>query len=262
MNINLKNRNALVGASTQGIGAGIAIELAKCGANVTLMARNEDKLKNSLNALPIITENQKHQYLVADFSDFESFKIIIKNYFQENKIDILVNNTNGPEPGMAVDKGVDDFQKAFDLLFKTVCETTALALPHMIEQKNGRIINVSSLSVKEPINNLVLSNSIRSAVAAWSKSLSNEVAQHNITINNILTGYFDTERIQTLIKVESENTDNSIEEIKKTRENKIPMKRLGKPEEYGHLVSFLASDYAAYITGTSIPLDGGLANIY
>lgn len=262
MNINLINRNALVGASTQGIGAGIAIELAKCGANVTLMARNEDKLKNSLNALPIITENQKHQYLVADFSDFESFKIIIKNYFQENKIDILVNNTNGPEPGMAVDKGVDDFQKAFDLLFKTVCETTALALPHMIEQKNGRIINVSSLSVKEPINNLVLSNSIRSAVAAWSKSLSNEVAQHNITINNILTGYFDTERIQTLIKVESENTNNSIEEIKKTRENKIPMKRLGKPEEYGYLVSFLASNYAAYITGTSIPLDGGLANIY
>ena len=262
MNIDLTNKNALVGAATQGIGAGIATELAKCGANVTIMARNEEKLKNSVAELPVINANQKHQYLVADFSDFESFKIIISDYFKENNIDILVNNTNGPEPGMAIDKGVDDFQKAFDLLFKTVCATTALALPYMIEQKNGRIINVSSLSVKEPINNLVLSNSIRSAVAAWSKSLSNEVAQHHVTINNVLTGYFDTERIQKLIKVESEQTGKSPEEIRKARENKIPMKRLGKPEEYGHLVTFLASDYAAYITGTSIPLDGGLANIY
>lgn len=262
MNIDLTNKNALVGASTQGIGLGIATELAKCGANVTLMARNEDKLKNSVASLAIINQNQKHHYLVADFSDFGSFKTIITDYFKENNIDILVNNTNGPEPGMALDKGIGDFQKAFDLLFKTVCEMTALALPYMIEQKNGRIINVSSLSVKEPINNLVLSNSIRSAVAAWSKSLSNEVAPHSITINNVLTGYFDTERIQKLIKVESEQTGKSLEEIKKARENKIPMKRLGKPEEYGHLVAFLASDYASYITGTSIPLDGGLANIY
>lgn len=262
MNIELKNKNALVGAATQGIGLGIATELAKCGANVILMARNEEKLKNSVAQLPVINADQKHHYLIADFSDFDGFKIIISDYFKENEIDILVNNTNGPDPGMAIDKGVDDFQKAFDLLFKTVCETTSLALPHMIEQKNGRIINVSSLSVKEPINNLVLSNSIRSAVAAWSKSLSNEVAQYDITINNVLTGYFDTERIQNLIEVESENSNRSIEEIRKARENKIPMKRLGKPEEYGHLVSFLASDYAAYITGTSIPLDGGLANTY
>ncbi|MCD9856012.1 SDR family oxidoreductase [Epilithonimonas sp. JDS] len=262
MNIDLTNKNALVGAATQGIGAGIANELAKCGANVTLMARNEEKLKNSLAALPVINDNQKHQYLVADFSDFESFKTIISGYFKSNSVDILVNNTNGPEPGMALKKNVDDFQTAFDLLFKTVCETTTLALPYMIEQKNGRIINVSSLSVKEPIDNLVLSNSIRSAVAAWSKSLSNEVAQHCITINNVLTGYFDTERIQKLIKAESEQSGKSIEEIKTVRENKIPMKRLGKPEEYGHLVAFLASDYASYLTGASIPLDGGLANVY
>lgn len=262
MNIDLTNKNALVGAATQGIGLGIATELAKCGANVTVMARNEEKLKKSVAQLAVINEKQKHEYLVADFSDFDNFKMIISAYFKNNSVDILVNNTNGPEPGMAVDKDVDDFQKAFDLLFKTVCEMTALALPYMIEQKNGRIINVSSLSVKEPINNLVLSNSIRSAVTAWSKSLSNEVAQHNVTINNVLTGYFDTERIQKLIKVESEQSGKSIEEIKKARENKIPMKRLGKPEEYGHLVAFLASDYASYLTGASIPLDGGLANNY
>jgi 3-oxoacyl-[acyl-carrier protein] reductase len=262
MNIQLISKNALVGAATQGIGAGIALELAKCGANVTVMARNEEKLKAFVASLPVINDEQKHQYLVVDFSDFENYKQIITEYFKNKSVDILVNNTNGPAPGLAMEKDVEDYQEAFDLLFKTVCETTMLALPYMINQKNGRIINVSSLSVKEPINNLVLSNSIRSAVIAWSKTLSIEVAKHNVTINNILTGYFDTERIKGMIDHEAQKSNRSIEEIKKGREDKIPMKRLGKPEEYGHLVAFLASEYAAYITGTSIPLDGGLNNTY
>lgn len=262
MNIQLFSKNALVGAATQGIGLGIALELAKCGANVTIIARNEAKLKKAVSSLPVINPDQKHKYLVADFSNFEEYRTIISGYFRNNSIDILINNTNGPEPGLALDKNVDDYQKAFDLLFKTVCETTLLALPHMIKQKSGRIINVSSLSVKEPIHNLSLSNSIRSAVIAWAKTLSNEVAQHQITVNNILTGYFDTERIQNLISHEAQQTGRSQEEIKRARENKIPMKRLGKTEEYGHLAAFLASEYSAYLTGASIPLDGGLNNTY
>ncbi|MEJ5106822.1 MULTISPECIES: SDR family oxidoreductase [Chryseobacterium] len=262
MNIQFFSKNALVGGATQGIGAGIAIELAKCGANVTIMARNEAKLKDFMASLPIVGPEQKHQYLVVDFSDFNNYKKSIREYFNTNSIDILVNNTNGPEPGLALEKNTEDYQKAFDLLFKTVCETTLLALPYMISQKKGRIINVSSLSVKEPIGNLALSNSIRSAVVAWAKTLSNEVAQHHITVNNILTGYFDTERIQKLVNHEAEQTNASSDEIKKARENKIPMKRFGKPEEYGHLVAFLASEYASYLTGTSIPLDGGLNNTY
>ncbi|MGL6125886.1 SDR family oxidoreductase [Chryseobacterium artocarpi] len=262
MNIQLFSKNALVGGATQGIGAGIAFELAKCGANVTLMARNEAKLKDIVASLPVLHEEQKHQYLVVDFSDFDAFKKTITAYFNDHSVDILVNNTNGPEPGLAIEKNVEDYQKAFDLLFKTVCETTLLALPHMIKQKNGRIINVSSLSVKEPIGNLALSNSIRSAVIAWAKTLSNEVAEHNITVNNILTGYFNTARIQNLISHDAEKMNVSSEEITKNRENKIPMKRFGKPEEYGHLVAFLASEYSAYLTGTSIPLDGGLSNVY
>lgn len=262
MNISLSSKNALVGAATQGIGAGIALELAKCGANVTIMARNETKLKDMAASLPVTAPGQNHQYLVADFSDFEKYRSVIKGYFQNHTIDILVNNTNGPEPGFALEKEPDDYQKAFDLLFKTVCETTLLALPHMIRQKSGRIINVSSLSVKAPIGNLALSNSIRSAVMAWAKTLSNEVAQHHITVNNILTGYFDTERIRNLIRHEAQQSGLSVEEILKNRENKIPMKRLGQPEEYGHLTAFLASEYASYLTGASIPLDGGLNNIY
>ncbi|THV62229.1 SDR family oxidoreductase [Chryseobacterium candidae] len=262
MNIQLFSKHALIGGATQGIGAGIAIELAKCGANVTVMARSEAKLKDFVSALPVISPDQKHGYLVADFSDFESYRKIIAGYFNHHSIDILVNNTNGPEPGLALDKNSDDYQTAFDLLFKTVCETTLLALPHMIQQKNGRIINVSSLSVKEPIGNLALSNSIRSAVIAWAKTLSNEIAQHNITVNNVLTGYFDTERIQKLVAHEAQQSGAGAEEIKKARENKIPMKRFGQPEEYGHLVAFLASEYSNYLTGTSIPLDGGLNNTY
>ncbi len=171
--------------------------------------------------LPIVNLEQKHQYLVADFSDFENYKKIITEYFNIHSVDILVNNTNGPEPGLALEKNVEDYQKAFDLLFKTVCETTLLALPHMIKQGSGRIINVSSLSVKEPIGNLALSNSIRSAVIAWAKTLSNEVAQHHITVNNVLTGYFDTERIQNIIHHESQQTGHSTEEIKKQEKIKF-----------------------------------------
>ncbi|WP_126650328.1 SDR family oxidoreductase [Chryseobacterium aureum] len=258
----LFSKHALVGGATQGIGAGIATELAKCGAHVTVMARNEAKLKDFVSALPVITDGQKHDYLAADFSDFESYRKIMAGYCNTHPVDILVNNTNGPEPGLAIGKSTDDYQKAFDLLFKTVCETTLLVLPHMIQQKHGRIINVSSLSVKEPIGNLALSNSIRSAVMAWAKTLSNEIAEHNVTVNNVLTGYFDTERIQKLVAHESQQSGAPEEEIKKARENKIPMKRFGQPEEYGHLVAFLASEYSNYLTGTSIPLDGGLNNTY
>ena len=262
MKIDLTSKNALIGASTQGLGYGIAVELAKCGANVMLMARNETKLKETLAQLPKINEQQVHGYLVADFSDFENFRKIIIDFFSKHTIDILVNNTNGPKAGMALDLAIDDYQKAFDLVFKTVCETTLSALPNMIKQKFGRIINVSSISVKEPVNNLVLSNSIRSATAAWAKTLANEVAVHQITVNTVLTGFFDTERITSLIDNEAKLTGQSTTVIRKRRENEIPMRRLGKPEEYGHLVAFLASDYAAYLTGASIPLDGGLTKIY
>ncbi len=262
MNIQLNSKNALVGAATNGIGAGIATELARCGANVTVMARNEEKLKNFTDSLPVVHEGQHHCYLVADFSDIEKFRQVIADYFNGSEVDILVNNTNGPKAGKDSDLNIEDYQSAFDLLFKTVCETTHLAIPGMIKRGNGRIINVSSSSVKEPIPNLALSNSIRSAVVAWAKTLSLEVGAHQITVNNILTGSFDTRRIESLINDEAEKTGKSVAEIRKAREDKIPMKRLGKPEEYGHLVAFLASDYASYITGTSIPLDGGMMNTY
>ena len=257
MKIDLTGKNALVGGSSKGIGKAIANQLAGSGANVTLMARNEAKLKEVLNTLNT-DYGQKHQYLVVDFSDFDAFKKIIDSFFENNTIDILVNNTQGPQGGGALEKSVDDYQEAFDLLFKSVVFTTELALKHMQQKKWGRIINVASISVKEPLNYLALSNSIRAAVVTWAKSLAHDIAKDGITINNVLTGYFDTDRIAQLNAKKAEKMGVSSDEVRSSMEDQVPMKRIGNPEEYGFLVTFLASDKTAYITGINIPIDGGL----
>ena len=230
MNIDLTGKKALVGGSTSGIGKAIAIQLAQSGASVTLMSRNIDKLQATIKNLPT-NNGQKHQFLKVDFTDFESYKTIISTYFQSNAVDILVNNTQGPSAGSALVKSIDDYQAAFDLLFKTVVYTTNLALESMRNNKYGRIINVASVSVKEPLSYLALSNSIRSAVTAWAKSLSMDIGPYNITINNVLTGYFNTERIEEIIHNKSAKLGISPEEIRKNMEAEVAVKRMGEPEE-------------------------------
>lgn len=262
MNIDLISKKALVGASSQGIGFAIAKELAQCGADVTIVARNEQKLIEKIKELPVIHQEQSHQYLVVDYADYNAFETIITAFFNHNSIDILVNNTNGPKPGKALDVEVSDYQQAFDQVFKSVCKQTSLALPYMIKQQSGRIINVSSISVKAPVENLVLSNSVRSATLAWAKTLANEIGQYNITINNVLTGYFLTERLEGLIRQEAAERQVDYKTVKREKENEVPLKRIGDPKEYGSLVAFLASEYASYITGTNIPIDGGLTKSY
>lgn len=256
MKINLQNKRALIGGSTQGLGKAIALELANCGASITLMARNLDTLKVVLKELDS-SKNQKHSYLVVDFYDFSSFESITTNFFINNSVDILINNTNGPEAGGVFDKEINDYQKAFDLLFKTSAHLTMLAINGMKKNNFGRIINTASISVKVPLTHLVLSNTIRASVVMWAKTLSFEVAPYGITVNSILTGIFDTERIKELNKFQASTKNISIEENLKFITNDIPNGRLGKPEEFAYLVAFLASDYAAYITGTNIPIDGG-----
>lgn len=259
MNISLNGKNALVGGSTSGIGKAIAIQLAASGARVTLMSRSEEKLL-TVQAELANHKGQQHQILVVDFNDFEAYKKVISEYFTTNTIDILVNNTQGPTAGTALEKDITDYQQAFDLLFKTVVFTTELALKSMRQNKWGRVINVASVSVKEPLSYLVLSNSIRAAVVTWAKSLANEVGSDHITVNSILTGYFDTERIASLNSEKAKEQGISDDEVLKQMEAKVPVRRIGKPEEYGFLVSFLASEKADYITGTQIPIDGGLLN--
>ena len=223
------------------------------------MARNESRLKEIVDQLP---NSFKHSYLVVDFSKFEEYKIKIEEYTKNNQVDILVNNTQGPPAGNSLSKNIDSYQEAFDLLFKSVVHTTSLVIPNMQKNKWGRIINVTSVSVKEPLNYLVLSNSIRSAVVAWGKSLSVDLGSYGITVNSILTGYFDTERIKELNKEKSKSLNISETEILDKMKSLVPASRLGQPKEYGYLISFLSSDNASYINGASIPIDGGLLKSY
>src|SRR6056297_3524940 len=255
MEISLKGKKALVGGSSGGIGRAIAQQLAKSGASVTIMARNEVKLKTTLKSLST-SEEQQHQYLVVDFSNYEGYRKVITSYFESNSVDILVNNTQGPSAGNTLEKKVNDYQVAFDLLFKTVVFTTELALPKMMDNNWGRIINVASISVKEPLSYLALSNSIRAAVVTWAKSLATDVGKYHITVNNVLTGFFDTDRIAQLNAKKAEQMNVLESQVRKEMEQKVPLHRIGDPKEYGYLATFLASDRAAFITGTNIPLDG------
>ena len=256
MEIDLTGKFALVGGGTNGIGKAIAIRLAASGASVCIMARNKSKLEKVVNELDR-SRNQKHKFLEVDFSNYNLFSKSIKYFFETNHIDILVNNTQGPEGGSALEKSIDDYQSAFELLFKCAVKTSLLALTNMRDKKWGRIINVASISVKEPLNYLVLSNSLRSALVTWSKTLSVDIAKFNITINNVLTGYFNTERLKQLNSKKAEKLGINISTIEDKIKDTIPMKRFGNPEEYANLVCFLASDKSDYITGINIPIDGG-----
>ena len=257
MNISLKNKKALVGGSSRGIGRAIAQQLAASRASVTVMARSEDKLKSLIADLPT-NNGQQHQYLKVDYSDFAGYKESIAAFFKTNMVDILVNNTQGPSAGGPLDKKTDDYQQAFDLLFKTTIFTTEQALKGMIAQKYGRIINVASISVKEPLSYLALSNSIRAAVVTWSKTLASDVGKYNITVNSTLTGYFNTERLKELNGAKAKSLGIPITEVEKQMLSHVPVGRFGNPGEYGHLVTFLASEYSSFITGINIPIDGGL----
>ena len=256
MEVSLVGKKALVGGSSKGIGFGIAKQLAESGASVCLMARDVKKMKEIVQTLPS-TNSQEHSYLVVDFSDFNSFKNIIEDYLNETQIDILINNTQGVPAGNSLSKSIDDYQKAIDVLLKCVVNTSSLAIIKMKEKGWGRIINLTSISVKEPLNYLVLSNSIRAAVVTWGKSLSVDLAPFGVTVNSIITGFIDTEHLAHLNEQKSKNMNIPVSEILDGIKKSIPSNRLGKPSEMGELATFLASDKASYITGTAIPIDGG-----
>ncbi len=257
MKINLNGKKALVGGSSRGLGYAVAKQLALSGASVTLMSRNEKKLKEIVANLENETKI-KHNYLIVDFNNFDSYKKIISTFLNNNPIDILVNNTQGPIPGNVESLSIDDYQNAFDLLFKSVVHTTSIALPYMKKNSWGRVLNMVSISVKEPLSYLALSNTIRGSVVTWAKTLANDVACDSITVNNILTGYFKTERIEELNFEKAKKLNISIDQVFDTMKNQVPMKRIGNPEEFGYLASFLCSERASYITGINIPIDGGL----
>jgi 3-oxoacyl-[acyl-carrier protein] reductase len=256
MNLSLKNKNALVCGSTQGIGKAIAIELSLLGANVTLLARNEDALKNALNDLDK-SQNQTHNYLVADFSKPDELKKVAEEFCAKNTIHILVNNSGGPASGAIIGESTDKFLQIFNQ--HLICNQilAQAVLPAMKKENYGRIINVISTSVKQPLKNLGVSNTIRGAVASWAKTWSFEVAKFGITVNNVLPGATATNRLKTLIENKSSKTSIAIDEVENEMLSEIPAGRFGDPSEIAALAAFLASPAAAYINGTSIPVDGG-----
>ena len=256
MNLDLTGKRALVCGSTQGIGKAAAIELALLGADITLLARNEDKLLDTIQELP---DHGKlgHNYLVADFSDPENLKTVIHNYIIENRVDILVNNTGGPPAGPASEADPNEYLAAFNL--HVICNQILVqaVTPGMKERGFGRIINVISTSVKTPLKGLGVSNTIRGAVASWAKTIATELGPFGITVNNVLPGYTLTVRFESLRSSKSAKEKKSEEEVEKEMINDIPAGRIADASEIGAAIAFLASPAASYINGINLPVDGG-----
>ena len=253
----LKNKNAIICGSTQGIGKATAIKLAEMGSNVILIARSEDKLLTALKELPN-DGSQNHQYLVADFSKPNELKEIITEFVAKgNKVNILVNNTGGPKGGPIKDATTDEFINTFNQ--HLICNHILVQAlyPGMIETGYGRIINVISTSVKQPLPNLGVSNTIRGAVASWSKTLANELGEYGITVNNVLPGATNTIRLQGIAEAKSEKTGETVSDIFEEMAMESPMKRIAQPEEVAAAIAFLASPEASYINGINLPVDGG-----
>jgi 3-oxoacyl-[acyl-carrier protein] reductase len=256
MIINLQGKNAVVCGSTQGIGKAIAKQLALSGASIILVARNNEKLNTTLAELDI-SQNQKHTCYVADYSNVNEVKTIANTIALNHTIHILINNTGGPPAGKAIDAKAEEFLAAFNNHLINNHQMVQALVPRMKNENYGRIINIISTSVKVPLHNLGVSNSIRGAVGNWAKTLANELAQFNITVNNILPGATETERLSAIITNKSNQQNVALESVTNDMLHEIPMRRFGKPEEVAYAATFLASSMAAYITGTNMVVDGG-----
>jgi 3-oxoacyl-[acyl-carrier protein] reductase len=257
MNLSLEGKRAIVCGSTQGIGKAVAMELARMECNIILIARNEQTLQQTIKELSN-NGKQVHDYIAVDFNFPDQLKQKVEKHIKEKgAIHILINNTGGPKGGPIVSAETDEFIKAFNA--HLICNHILVqaCLVGMKKENYGRIINIISTSVKLPLKNLGVSNTIRAAVANWSKTLAGEVAKFGITVNNVLPGATNTERLKQIINDRSAKTGKSIDEISKEMMAEIPAARFGEAEEIANAVAFLASPAAAYINGVNVPVDGG-----
>jgi len=256
MDNSLKERNALVCGGTHGIGKAIALELARAGASVTVLARDQVALDRTLKEL----EHQfgkNHGTIALDMANTGVLAERMEAFTKTHAIDIVVNNTGGPPPGAAHESPVDAFEAAFRLHLLAYQTIARAVVPGMMKRRHGRLINIISTSVKQPLPNLGVSNTIRGAVANWAKTLANELGPHGITVNNVLPGATETERLATIIRNKAAKSGITETEAAHEMMSEIPLRRFAKPEEIAYAVAFLAGPSGAYINGINLPVDGG-----
>lgn len=256
MDLRLTGKTALICGSTQGIGLAVAEELALLGANCILLARNEAALSQLVQVLPN-SGSQEHQYAVADFSEPEQVQAAVASLVAQQPIQILINNTGGPAAGPITNAAPQAFEAAFRQHLIVNHLLVQLLLPGMKAAGFGRIINIISTSVKVPLDNLGVSNTIRAAVASWAKTLANELAADGITVNNVLPGFTDTARLRSLAATLAAQKGIALEAQLSAMAATVPARRFGEAKEIAAMAAFLATPAAAYVNGTSIPVDGG-----
>lgn len=254
MNTSLEGKNALVCGASSGIGEAVAIELADLGAKLTLVARREDKLEEVKAKLK---NADIHQTAIIDLSDRCSIVDTITPLIEKESFHILINNAGGPKAGPLTDAQIEEFEMAFRTHVLASQTLAQLVTPGMKKDGYGRIVNIISTSVKAPIPNLGVSNTIRGAVANWSKTMASELGKDGITVNNVLPGFTDTQRLSTLKEASAKRLGKSVDEVDTMWKNSIPIGRLAKPSEVANAVAFLASPAASYINGINVPVDGG-----
>ncbi len=257
MDLGIRGKVALVAASSKGLGRAVAEELAAEGAHLVMCARGKETLDQTAESIRQTT-GVKVVAVVADVSNPADAARVAKAAFDElGKVDILVTNSGGPPSGPFENLTPEMWDTATRLLLKSAVELTRAVLPGMKERRWGRILNVTSIAAKQPIEGLMLSNSLRAAVIGFARTLANEVAPFNVTVNNLLPGYTRTDRVQELARTAGGKAGGSSTDIVSRWEKEIPMGRLGEPREFAALAAFLASERASYITGSSIAVDGG-----
>jgi 3-oxoacyl-[acyl-carrier protein] reductase len=255
INIDLTGRRALVGGASRGIGAATAEVLAACGASVVLLARDRERLQATAQTLPT-QPGQTHTCVAVDYSDPVAVGEAIAEHIDPG-VDILVHNTGGPPAGQVSTAAQDALQRAFEQHLLAGHTLLQAVLPGMRERGYGRIINIISTSVKEPIPGLGVSNTIRGAVASWAKTLATELAADGITVNNVLPGFTGTERLDYLFGIQASATGRTAQEVAAAARASVPAQRFAEPREIGQVVAFLASPLAAYVNGINVPVDGG-----
>tara|TARA_B100000902_G_scaffold290848_1_gene277168 strand:+ start:415 stop:1200 length:786 start_codon:yes stop_codon:yes gene_type:complete len=256
MEINLINKTAWVFGGSRGIGKAIALELAQAGANILLLARDSRVLEQTKGLL-CTKKNQEHDVLCVDMSRPEALMSSIKSYHNNGRVDIIINNSGGPPGGAAHMASQEEYKEAFFQHVLSAQTVAQIAVPEMKKRGFGRIVNIISTSVKQPIEGLGVSNTIRGAMGNWSKSMASELGPFGITVNNILPGATETERLSSLIDNSAIKHGSSVDVVMQKMKKDIPVGRFAKPAEIAYAVTFLCSDQAQYINGINLPVDGG-----